>query len=257
MSVPKNWIWYKDIMHVLVRKDISVRYKGSVLGVLWSLLNPLMQAFIYYLVFGVYMRFDVPHYLIVLLSALFPWQWIANCLGEAPHVFTANPTLVKKVAFPRQAIPLVMNVHNMVHFLLSIPIYMLFMLNEGLAPSWIWLVGIPLLCGITLLSIYGLSLFLGSLNLFLKDIGNLTIILIQMAFFATPIMYTLGQVSEEYLWCFKANPLAPLMISWRSLLFENTINMEFLPYALGYALFFMALGYMAFTKLQKRFAEVM
>lgn len=257
MRLQKKWYWYRDLLWVLLRKDLAVRYKGSLLGFVWSILNPLAQAMIFYLVFSVYMRFQVDHYLIVLLSAMFPWQWFVNCLNEGPHTFLANPTLVKKVAFPRQAIPLVMILQNMVHFCMALPVFAVFMIADGLIPGFAWIWGVPCLIILTLVMVYGLSLFLGSVNLFFRDLGNLTVIIAQMAFFATPIMYTLAQVPEQYYWCFKVNPVAPLMICWRSILFENSMNTEFLPFAVIYAILFYALGIIVFYKLQSRFAEVL
>jgi lipopolysaccharide transport system permease protein len=252
-----RWLWYRDLLHVLLRKELSVRYRGSFLGFVWSLLNPLAQACIFYVVFGLYMRFDVPNYMVALLAALFPWQWFANCVNEGPHTFTANPTLVKKVAFPRQAIPLVMNLQHMVHFCLALPVYTVFLLAHGLQPGLVWLGGIPLLLVISLASIYGLCLLFGSINLFFRDLGNLVTILTQMCFFATPIIYVLSSVPQEYYWFFKANPVAPLFICWRSLLFDNLLNRDFLPFACLYAGVFLVLGGLAFRLLQRRFAEVM
>jgi lipopolysaccharide transport system permease protein len=257
MNLPAKWLWYRDLVRVLLRKELTVRYKGSLLGFFWSVLNPLSQAFIFYLVFGVYMRFNVPHYLIALLAALFPWQWFANCVGEGPHTFTANATLVKKIAFPRQAIPLIMNLQHLTHFCLALPIYLCFMLADGLYPGWEWLPGIPLLCAVTLAMIYGLCLLFGSINLFFKDLGNLVGIVLQMAFFATPIMYTFASVPERYIWCFKVNPVSPLFICWRSLLMDNEFNAVFLPYACGYAVLALVLGWLSFSLLQRRFAEVL
>ncbi len=257
MQLSKKWIWYKDLVYVLVQKDISVRYKGSVLGVLWAALQPLSQAFVYFLVFGIYMRFNVPHYLVTLLAALFPWQWVVTCINGGVSVFVSNPSLIKKVAFPRQALPLVMVLYSMVHFFVTLPIYVLFLLHDGLYPSWMWFWGIPLMCVITVMTVYGIVLFLGTLNLFFKDIQNLTTVFVQLAFFAAPIMYTMGQVAEQYVWCFRLNPVAPLMICWRSVLFDNALNTAFLPYAFGYALVFLLVGYCTFHKLQQRFAEVM
>lgn len=255
--VTAKWIWYRDLLHVLLLKELSVRYKGSLLGFLWSVLNPLAQAAIFFLVFGIYMRFNVTNFLVALLAALFPWQWFVNCVGEGSFTFLANPTLIKKVAFPRQAIPLVMNLQHMVHFCLALPVYVLFMVFHGLYPGAIWFWGVPLLMLITLCTIYGLCLFLGSVNLFFKDIGNLVSIFIQMAFFATPIMYTLASVPPQYYWCFKVNPVAPLFICWRSMLMDNTLSMDFFPYALVYAIFFLVIGFWQYGKLHKRFAEVM
>lgn len=252
-----KWGWYRDLTLVLLHKELTVRYKGSFLGFFWSILNPLANAFLFYLVFNIYMRFNTPHYIVVLLSAMFPWQWFANCVSEGPFVFLANPSLVKKVAFPRQFIPLVMILQHMVHFFLALPIYTLFLLHEGMYPGLIWLWGIPLLAMLSLSTIYGLTLAVGSVNLFFKDVGNLVGIIIQAAFFATPIMYLLSIVPENLHWCFKVNPIAPLFICWRSLLLDNSLNMDFFWYATMYAGFFLSMGVLAYRCLCQRFAEAM
>ncbi len=244
-------------MLVLLHKELVVRYKGSLLGFLWSILNPLAQAYIFYIVFGIYMRFNVPHYIVALLAAMFPWQWFSNCVNEGPFTFLANPTLVKKVAFPRLAIPLVMNLQNMIHFCLSLPIYILFMLSEGLYPGWIWLLGVPFLMLLTLSTIYGLCLLFGSLNLFFKDIGNLVSIIMQISFFGTPIMYVLSIVPQDYYWCFKLNPIAPLFICWRYLLMDNSFYLEWLLPAIGYSCLALFIGILTYHLLNRRFAEVM
>ena len=110
---------------------------------------------------------------------------------------------------------------------------------------------------LTLASIYGLCLLFGSLNLFFKDIGNLVAIVMQVAFFGTPIMYVLSVVPQEYYWCFKVNPVAPLFISWRYLLMDNTMYIEWLLPAAIYACLFLTVGLLTYRTLNRRFAEVM
>ena len=110
---------------------------------------------------------------------------------------------------------------------------------------------------LTLASIYGLCLLFGSLNLFFKDIGNLVAIVMQVAFFGTPIMYVLSVVPQEYYWCFKVNPVAPLFISWRYLLMDNAIHIEWLLPAAGYACLSLTVGLLTYRTLNRRFAEVM
>lgn len=252
----QKWEWYRDLVHVLVRKELLTRYKGSFLGFFWSVLNPLANAYVFYIVFGLFMRMNVPHFIVVLLAAMFPWQCFSNCVMEGTSTFLANPTLVKKVAFPRQAIPLVMCLQNMVHLVMSFPIYLAFMFWEGLYPGWNWLWGVPLLLLLTLASCYGLSLFLGTLNVFFRDLSNLVRICMQVAFFGTPIMYIITRVPQKYWWIFKANPVAPLFICWRSMLVESAVEPEWLALACVYAAFFLAAGVLVFRRLQFRFAEV-
>lgn len=256
MALPYKWRWYLDLLRVLVRKELNVRYKGNALGYMWSVLNPLANAYIFYVVFGIMLRMNVPHFIVLLLAALFPWQAFSNSIMESTTTFLANPTLVKKIAFPRAAIPLVVNAQNYVHLLLSFPIYLAFMFYEGLYPGWNWLWGIPALLLLTFISSYGISLLFGTLNVFFRDLRNLVGIFIQLAFFGTPIMYVLSAVPESYMWVFKVNPIAPLFICWRSMLVESSVQMEWFMPAVGYAILFVICGYLVFHFLKFRFAEV-
>lgn len=252
-----KYIWYRDLIAVLTRKELAVRYKNNVLGYLWSLMNPLALAGVFYVVFGLYMRFDTPHYLIVLISALFPWQWFANSVGQAPFAFLANATLVKKVRFPRLIIPLVTNLQDMIHFLLALPIIVLFMLIDGVYPGWAWLYGVPLMLIVSMTTIFGISLLLSSVNLFFRDLGNLVSIITNVLFYATPIFYSLDKVPQQYHVYFKINPIAPLFISWRSLLFGSQIDLVYMPWATGYAVVFFVLGIYVYNRLHTKFAEVL
>ncbi len=256
MKLTGKWIWYRDLIQVLVRKELITRYKGSILGIAWSILNPLASAYVFFVVFKLFMRMNVPHFIVVLLAALFPWQCFANSVTAGTHVFLANRTLVKKVAFPRQAIPLVTTLQNLVHLCIAFPVYLAFMFWEGLFPGLNWIWGVPLMLLLTLVTAYGLALLLGTLNVFFRDLGNLVSIFIQLAFFGTPIMYVISIVPEQYLWIFKVNPVAPLFICWRSMLVDSTASPEWLLPAIGYAVLFLLLGMATFRKLQRRFAEV-
>ena len=137
-SFSSRWGWYRDLISVLLHKELEVRYKSSILGYLWSIMNPLAQAAVFYLVFSVYMRFAVAHYLVALLAALFAWQWFTNSVLQGPHTFLANPTLVKKVSSPRYIIPLVTVLQDMVHFLISLPVgyFCGFVLEWGIIGVW-------------------------------------------------------------------------------------------------------------------------
>ncbi|MES9996760.1 ABC transporter permease [Desulfovibrio aminophilus] len=253
----KRLEWYRDLLLVLLRKDLSVRYHGSVLGYLWSLLNPLAQTGIYLVVFGHYMRFNMPHYTIVLLSALFPWQWISNSIMHGPVCFIANPTLIKKVAFPKAAIPLVANIQDMIHFFISIPVYFAFMITDGICPgiSSIW--SIPLLSFVTLATVYGLNLLIGSVNIFFKDLGHIVGIIMNALFFGSPIIYTLDIVPVQFHIFIKMNPLAPIIICWRSALFNGAMAWDYFGYAVLYASFFMLMGIVTYSKVKWKFAEAM
>jgi len=246
-----------DLIIVLTKKQLTVRYQSSILGYLWSVLNPLGFALVYFIVFNIYLRFNIENYIIVLLSALFPWQWIANTLGEAPHTFVANAAIVKKVAFPRWTIPLVDCLQNLTHFLIAIPVYVLFKLYHSGYPSYNWLYGIPLLALSTGMLLYGASLLLGAVNVFFRDIGHLISVLINILFFATPVIYTISQIPEKYHIYLYYNPFAPIVICWRYLLLNNDINSKWFFISILYGTVFLIVGILFYKKTQYKFAELL
>jgi len=249
--------WYRDVLAVLVRKEVTVRYKNSYLGFLWSLLNPLASALVLNLVFGVILNFGSENYLIVLLSGLFPWQWFSNSVGQSPFSFLANVTLVKQIQFPRLLIPLVTVLSDGVHFIISIPVFVMFLYMYNLSPTWIWVYGIPLLMFISILTIYGVCLFVATINMFFRDLGNLVIILLNLLFYATPIMYSIDKMPENFRDFLVFNPISPLFISWRNILFLNKIDMQSIYMSLLYACVFIVIGFFVYHIFNKRFAEVM
>lgn len=247
---------YWDLLILLVEKDLKVRYKKNVLGYLWSIGSPLTFAFAYYFAFQIVLDLRADGYAIILISALFPWQWFANSMGTSPNYFVATSQLLRKVRFPLSIVPLAANLNNLIHFLLSLPVVIGMLLLFDMAPSWSWLYGVPLLATIQLVMLQGISLIFSSLNLFLRDIERVSQIITQFAFFFTPIVYTVEMLPEKYLPFLPLNPAAPLIVNWRSLFLEGTLNPVYLLYSVGYALLFLALGTWVFKKLSYRFAEV-
>ena len=135
-----------DLIFVLVQKEMKVRYKNSALGYAWSVANPLLFAAVYYVALGVFLRFNIPGYPypLFLIAGLFPWQWLATSVGGAPMGFIANASLIKKVRFPRYVLIAGSVLSDAMHFLLTIPVIVLFLLWYGFVPSWSWVPGIPL-----------------------------------------------------------------------------------------------------------------
>lgn len=249
--------WYGDVLRALVIKEITVRYKNSYLGFLWSILNPLANALILNMVFGSMLGMGNGHYLVVLLSGLFPWQWFSNSVGGGPHAFLANSTLVKRVAFPRWLIPFVSVLRDMVHFIISLPIYICFLIGFGMHPTWMWIYSIPLLLVLSIFMIYGLALFFATVNLFFRDLGNLVIIILNLLFYGTPIMYTVDKIPPRFASLLALNPISPLFTSWRNVLLHNMINLHDILLTIVYSIIFILLGAFAYRVLNKRFAEAM
>jgi lipopolysaccharide transport system permease protein len=143
-----------------------------------------------------------------------------------------------------------------VHFILSIPVIVLFLVVHQTLPSLNWLWGIPILLAIHLTMSLGLALVFATLNLFLRDIERLVGILVHFTFYLTPILYSEDLIPPEYKNYIYLNPAAPLIISWRQLFLEGTIIPMYLLASFGYALVFFGIGYLVYSKLSWKFAEV-
>lgn len=246
-----------DIFIELLKKEFKIRYKSQVLGYLWSLANPLSSAFVYYIVFGVLMKSREPNYPIFLIAALFPWQWIANSVSASPRIFISNAKLVKKVSFPRNMITFVLVFQDMVHFIISIPIIVAFMLFYKILPSVTWIWGIPLLCLIQFMLVYSFALLIGTINLFLRDTQRLVDIFIMYLFYFTPILYSVKKIPIRFHDFLYLHPFAPIIICWRELLLSGKIPLNYLLSSSIYAVSIFLISNTIYKKLSWRFAEVL
>lgn len=252
----RAWENYRDLLFVLVEKEMQVRYHNKGLGYLWSVANPLANAFVFYIAFKVMMRVNIEDYTLVLMAGIFPWQWFSNCVNSAPRIFVGNSTLIKKVRFPRNILPLSMILNNLIHFLLSVPVIVILLIFFQESVAWQWIYGIPILSIVTLIMVYGISVFVGTLNLFFRDLERLTGILMQFAFYLTPIIYTEDMIPPEYAHFIYLSPIAPLMINWRRMFLYGTMDLKYLLASILYGLLFLAIGQWVYNKLSWKFGEV-
>ena len=253
----RRWVYYKDLILVLISKEMKVRYKNTILGFFWSIANPLCFALVFFIAFKVYMRIQIENYIIFLLSGLFPWQWFGNTVNSSPGVFIGNANLIKKVNFPRIGLPLAILGNDLVHFLLSIPVLVIFLLIYKKHPQLIiWSIGIPLLCIIQSLMVLGFSLAVSSLNLFFRDLQHLTVIITNLIFYFTPIIYAETMVPAKYRPLLLANPLSSLIISWQDLFLKNILRPSLIFVACGWAIVIFFVGYSIYKSLEPKFVEV-
>lgn len=248
--------YYFDLLTVLIHKELKLKYKNTALGYLWSLVNPLAFAFVSYIAFKTIIKIQIENYLLFLLAALFPWYWFSNCLNGAPSIFLSNTSLIKKVNFPR-ALLLVSHVFlEMIHFVLSLPVIFLVVLIYGYSPHLIWLVGVPLLLVIQFATLYGLTLVVSSLNLFFRDLEKIINVTVTLLFYFTPIIYAENMVPDDYKALVDYNPLAALMLSWRSLFLEGALHADKVGISAVFALGTCVLAFVTYRRLSWRFAEV-
>jgi lipopolysaccharide transport system permease protein len=249
--------YYKDLVLALTQKELKVKYRRSFLGYLWSVANPLALALIFFIAFKVVMKIQIENYTLFLISGLFPWQWFSNSVNSSVMVFVSNASLIKKVNFRREILVIAMVLNDMLHFILSIPVIVIFIFVYGIKPSPLWLIGIPLMLVIQFIITFGLSLAISSINLFFRDIERIVSIFITLMFYITPIIYSENMVPDKYKSLILLNPLSLLMISWRNLFMNGTLDFKDIALAFIYSLIIAAIGYLIFRKLRWRFAEVL
>lgn len=248
--------YYIDLVTVLTQKEIKVRYKSSLLGYLWSVGHPLAFALVFFVAFKLVMRIQMEDYTLFLICGLFPWQWFQNSVNFSPAAFLSNASLIKKVNFPRNFIPLSVVLNDMVHFVLSIPVIVFFMIFYRRSPAFSWVAGIPLLLVLQFLITYGVSLAVASLNLFFRDLERLVTILTTLVFYFTPIIYPETMIPKHYQYLLQLNPVAPLMVTWRTLFLEGTMYWDLIALSLLYGLSAFFAGFLIYRWLCWRFAEV-
>ena len=248
--------YLRDLIVVLAEKEIKGRYKNSWLGYAWSVLNPLAFATVYYFAFGVFMRVQITDYPLFLVAGLFPWQWVSHSMSAAPNIFIANATLLKKVRFPRHVLVVSAVLSDGLHFLMSVPVILVFLAIYHVAPTWFWLIGVPVLTGIQLVMVYGMSLLVATLNLFLRDLDRLTILFMTFLFFLTPIAYTSAMIPEKYQSYMYLNPFTPLILNWQQLFLTGTLSGGMVLAASLMAGVMAMIGYFTYAKLASKFAEV-
>jgi len=246
-----------ELLLLLTVRDLKLRYQDTVLGFVWSLIKPLLLGAVLYVALGRIVRINIPDYQLFLLSALFPWTWFSASVMLSTGAFANNGNLIKKVRFPRFVLPFSVVANNMVHFLLSIPILLLFILAAGYRPSPLWLVGIPLLTLVQLGLLMGIVLLLASLDVFFRDLEHLAEVLLNLWFYMTPILYPVSRVPERLKPLYLVNPMSPLIEAWRKLFTGNTLPGPELWVSIAFAAAAVALGAAVFRRLEGGFADAL
>jgi ABC-type polysaccharide/polyol phosphate export permease len=209
---------YRALIATLVLRELRARYRGSLLGFLWSFLNPLLLMVVYVLVFSVYLRVPMEGYAVFLFTGLLPWLWFSSSLSHAAGVIVGSGSLVKRILFPAEILPLVSVVANMINMLLSLPLLFAFLLAFGVRPRAV-LAFLPLLVLLQLGLTAGLALALAALNVHLRDIEQILANGLVLLFFLSPVLYPVSTVPPTLRPLYFLNPVAGLVQSYQNILF--------------------------------------
>ncbi len=255
MNIFKELYQYRELLKNNVKKDIRGKYKGSFLGVLWSFVNPLLQVAVYAIVFPYIMRVKTENYLIFLICGVIPWTWFLTSISQATSCITNNSNLIKKVYFPRSILPISVVTSGMVNFLISCIIIVILVLTSGLGISW-HIIFLPVIVLIQYTVCLALAFLLSAINVYVKDVEYIVMFILNMMFYATPILYSIELFDGWMIWLFRLNPMAHLINAYRDIFYVHHIP-QFVNLAilLGISLILLVICYKIFCKLQRRFAE--
>jgi len=262
----RELVQYRELIRNLVVRDLKVRYKNSVLGVLWSLLNPLLMTLVFTVVFTVMLPSNqVEDYPVFFMCGFLPWSFMAGSVVGATGAIVDNAHLIKKVYFPREILAFTPMLSQLVNFLLSLLVLFGLMLVFGvrLTPAVVML---PLIVLAEMMFIAGLSFLLSTANVFYRDTQHILEILMQAWFFLTPIFYQitilpenaqiLGTTVNVQLWSRRLNPMASLIASYRDVLYRgNFTGADFFLRTLVTCLLVLVAGYLVFCRFSRLFGE--
>lgn len=246
---------YREMIRMLVKKNLRGRYKASFLGFTWTFINPLLQLIVYTIVFSVIYKSNVDKYYLFLFTALIPWIAMATSVIDGASSIVKNSALVTKIYFPREVLPITSVTTCFVNMLLCmIVVILVSAVSIGLNP-----IAIPYLIPIIIVEYIlalGIAFIMSGLTVYFRDLEHILGIVVMAWQFMSPVVYSISQVPEQYQYLFKMNPMAPILSSYRDILYYKRVpDMSSLIGSLLIGIVFLIIGWFVFDKLQKHFAE--
>ncbi len=258
LAINLHDLWqYRDLIYILTLRDIKVRYKQTVLGILWAIIQPLFMMIIFTLFFGrlAGIPSDGIPYPLFAYAGLLPWTFFSNALNSSGNSLVGNSSLITKVYFPRMIIPIAAVGSGLLDFVIAFGLLVLLMLYYGIGFSPNVLI-LPILALLTALLAIGVGMWMSALNVKYRDIRYALPFLIQLWMFATPIIYPSSLIPDKWRWLFTINPLTGLIEGYRSAIFGKPFDLV----SLGISIFiiFVVLIYSAyaFRQMERSFADI-
>jgi len=248
---------YRNLIWTLAWGEFKQRYKNSILGYFWSLLEPLLMLVVLYVVFSNLMRIEVEYYQIFLLLGIILWNFLSRATSMGLNAILGKPSMVQKIYFPREILVISSCITALLMSIFESLVFVIFMAYFQV-PLSINLIYVPLIIVLLFLVSLGLSLALAALNIFYRDVQFIWAVILQAGFFATPILYPVTIFPEGLRDIFLLNPMAHIIISARDVIIYSTpVVAGSLLYAGIMAVTSLLIGYIIFAHYEPRFAEEM
>lgn len=251
---------YRELLINLVGKEFKAKYKGTVFGFLWSLIVPVIMVLVYWFAFGYLMRTTIDDFPVYLLSGLLPWVFFNGSLMGGVTSITANGSLINKIYFPREILPISTVLFNMIHFLLSFLILIPALIIFGRPFHLELYLLLPVVLATHLILSIGVVFIVSAWNVFFRDIQHLLEVLLLAWFFMTPIIYSYdlvsGTLTGPLLVLYNINPMVGVTELYHAILYGSEFpGLSILIRTIAVALMWFGIGYLVFKRLEPRFAE--
>jgi lipopolysaccharide transport system permease protein len=256
-------LWrYRDLVGLLVRRDFVATYKQTILGPIWFLIQPLVTTLTFVVIFGNIAAMPTdgqPPVLFYMLGTLV-WSYFATCFVQTSNTFVANASLFGKVYFPRLVVPVATVVSNLltlaIQFSQFVLIALFFSRSEAAPAPNAWLLFVPLLIVLMAGLGLGLGLAISSLTTRYRDLQHAVAFGTPLVMYATPVIYPLSSVPEQFRWIVAANPMTPIVETFRyAILGSGTVSAGHLAYAAAFTIVFLAIGIALFNRTERNFMD--
>ena len=259
MKLFRDLYAYRELLKSNVKKDIRGKYKGSFLGILWSFVSPLLMTLVYAMVFPFLMRgSQYESYTTFLIIGILPWTWFTTCIAQGTYCVIGNGGILKKVYFPREILPISVVTSGMINYLIQCIIIFIFVLINHM-PITIYLLFLPLILLAQYLFTLGIIFITSAINVYVRDFEYIINFIIQLLFYATPILYELNmfETAPKAIYALmKLNPMAVIISSYRDIFYwGNMPHIKSLLIVTFSILILCSIGLWIFRKLSKGFAE--
>ena len=237
---------YREMIFSLVKRDLRGRYKGSVLGFLWTFINPLLQLLVYTMVFSVIMRSGIKDYYMFLFVALVPWIFFSTSLTGGSNCIIAQQDMVKKIYFPREVLPIAHVTSQFINMLLSFIVIFAVLIIGRYPIHFRALLCLPVIMLVEYILAMGITMVVAAITVYLRDVEYILGILTMAWQFLTPVMQKL----------FYLNPMTPIVIAYRKILYEGEVpQLSTLVSGAVMGIIILVFGWILFHRLQRHFVE--
>jgi lipopolysaccharide transport system permease protein len=252
-------LWhYRDLLYLMVWREIRVRYKQTAIGAGWAVFQPLMTMVVFSIIFGRFAKLpsDGVPYPVFALAALLPWTYFNQAITRGGIGLVTHANLLTKVYFPRLIIPLAAVLAPMIDFLIAFVILVVFMLWYGIAPTW-GVVVLPVFVMVAMLTALGTSLWLAPMNVRYRDVGQAIPLLMQLWMYGSPVAYSVSMIPEKWRPLYSLNPMVGVIEGFRwALLGKQSPDFAVITLSAAAVVVFVFGGIVYFKTMERTFADV-